>query len=145
MAEQTTSSIEINATPGEVMSVIADFAAYPQWAQGIKSAVVVESGAQDRAEQVAFELDQKPLSDTYTLSYVWNGDQSVSWTLVQGKTLKALDGSYTLEPIPNGTRVTYKLSVDIAIPMIGMLRRKAEKVIIDSALKGLKKRVESIS
>ncbi len=27
--------------------------------------------------------------------------------------------------------------------MIGMLRRKAEKVIIDTALKGLKKRVES--
>jgi len=145
MAEQTTSSIEINATPGEVMSVIADFAAYPQWAQGVKSAVVVEPGAQDRADQVAFELEQKPISDAYTLSYDWNGDQSVTWTLVQGKTLKALDGSYTLEPIPNGTRVTYKLSVDIAIPMIGMLRRKAEKVIIDSALKGLKKRVESIS
>jgi hypothetical protein len=27
--------------------------------------------------------------------------------------------------------------------MIGMLKRKAEKVIIDTALKGLKKRVES--
>lgn len=145
MAEQTTSSIEINATPGEVMSVIADFAAYPQWAQGVKSAVVVEAGTGDRADQVAFELEQKPISDAYTLSYDWNGDQSVSWTLVEGKTLKALDGSYTLEPTPEGTRVTYKLSVDIAIPMIGMLRRKAEKVIIDSALKGLKKRVESIS
>jgi len=41
------------------------------------------------------------------------------------------------------TTVTYSLAVDLNIPMIGMLRRKAEKVIIDTALKGLKRRVES--
>ena len=145
MAEQTTSSLQINATPGEVMGVIADFAAYPQCAQGVKSAVVFEQGEPGRAKQVAFELEQKPISDAYTLSYVWDGDDSVVWTLVEGKTLKALDGSYTLQATPSGTEVTYRLSVDIAIPMIGMLRRKAEKVIIDSALKGLKKRVESSS
>ena len=29
--------------------------------------------------------------------------------------------------------------------MIGMLKRKAEKVIIDTALKGLKKRVETVA
>jgi hypothetical protein len=39
--------------------------------------------------------------------------------------------------------VTYRLRVDVSIPMIGMLKRRAEKVIIDTALKGLKQRVES--
>jgi hypothetical protein len=29
--------------------------------------------------------------------------------------------------------------------MLGMLKRKAEKVIIDTALKGLKKHVEAVS
>ena len=43
-----------------------------------------------------------------------------------------------------GTDVTYRLMVDLKIPILGMLRRKAEKVIIDTALKGLKKRVESL-
>jgi hypothetical protein len=41
------------------------------------------------------------------------------------------------------TVATYSLAVDLNIPTIGMLRRKAEKVIIDTALKGLKRRVES--
>ena len=44
-----------------------------------------------------------------------------------------------------GTEVVYKLAVDLSIPMIGMLKRKAEKVIIDTALKNLKKRVESLT
>ena len=143
MAEQTTSSIVIDASAAEVMAVIADFPAYPEWAQGMKQAEVLEEGPDGRAEQVHFELEATPIKDSYTLAYDWNGDRSVSWHLVQGKMLKAMEGSYTLAPQVGGTEVTYRLAVDVSIPMIGMLKRRAEKVIIDTALKGLKKRVES--
>jgi formate dehydrogenase assembly factor FdhD len=69
----------------------------------------------------------------------------VSWTLVKGQIQKAQTGSYILAGKGDATTVTYSLAVDLNIPMIGMLRRKAEKVIIDTALKGLKRRVESTS
>jgi ribosome-associated toxin RatA of RatAB toxin-antitoxin module len=144
MAEQTTSSIVVNADPAAVMSVIADFEAYPTWAQGVKKAEVVSRGADERAQQVYFELDASPIKDQYTLAYDWDDDRVVRWSLVEGKMLKAMDGAYELNGVGDGTtEVTYRLAVDIAIPMIGMLKRKAEKVIIDTALKGLKRRVES--
>jgi ribosome-associated toxin RatA of RatAB toxin-antitoxin module len=146
MAEQTTSSIVIDAEPAAVMAVIADFDAYPQWAQGVKKAEVVDQGIGDRPDQVYFELDASPIKDQYTLGYDWDGDKAVRWRLVEGKMLKAMDGAYELSGRGDGsTEVTYRLAVDISIPMIGMLKRKAEKVIIDTALKGLKKRVESAS
>ena len=145
MAEQTTSSIVVNAEPADVMAVIADFDSYPEWAQGVKKADVVKAG-DGRAEQVYFELDASPIKDQYTLEYDWDGDRSVRWWLVQGKMLKGMDGAYELEERGDGsTEVTYRLAVEISIPMIGMLKRKAEKVIIDTALKGLKKRVESLA
>jgi ribosome-associated toxin RatA of RatAB toxin-antitoxin module len=144
MAEQTTSSIVIDAPAAEVMAVIADFPAYPEWAQGMKKAEVVEEGEAGRADKVYFELEATPIKDAYTLAYVWKGDSSVTWELVEGRMLKAMEGAYVLQPSGDGTEVTYRLSVDVSIPMIGMLRRKAEKVIIDTALKGLKKRVESL-
>jgi hypothetical protein len=144
MAEQTTSSIVIDAAPAAVMGVIADFEAYPSWAQGVKRAEPVDAGK--RPEQVYFELDASPIKDAYTLAYDWDGDNGVSWNLVDGKMLKAMDGAYLLDDRGDGTtEVTYRLAVDISIPMIGMLKRKAEKVIIDTALKGLKKRVESLA
>jgi ribosome-associated toxin RatA of RatAB toxin-antitoxin module len=146
VAEQTTSSIVISAEPSEVMAVIADFPAYPQWAQGVKKAEPLEEEADGRASQVYFELDASPIKDQYTLAYDWKSDESVTWRLVEGRMLKAMDGAYVLRPEGNGaTEVTYRLAVDISIPMIGMLKRKAEKVIIDTALKGLKKRVESLA
>ncbi len=146
MADQTTSSIVIDAEPAAVMAVIADFPAYPEWVQGVKVADVVAEGAGGRAEQVYFELDASPIKDQYTLGYDWDGDHAVRWNLVEGRMLKAMDGSYELrERGDGGTEVTYRLAVHISVPMIGMLRRKAEKVIIDTALKGLKKRVESLA
>ena len=148
MAEQTTSSIEVAAPPAAVMAVIADFDAYPAWAKGVTVAETRAILPDGRAEQVFFALDVSPIKDEYTLAYAWDGDRQVTWTLVEGKMLRALDGAYVLRPLTggvSGTEVTYRLALDVSIPLIGMLKRKGEKILIDTALKGLKKRVESLS
>jgi ribosome-associated toxin RatA of RatAB toxin-antitoxin module len=145
MAEQTSSSIVVDAPPADVMAVIADFESYPEWAKGVQKAEVVEPGTGDRADQVYFALDVSPIKDEYTLAYDWDGDREVTWTLVEGNMLRALDGAYTLVDRGDGsTEVTYRLALDVSIPLIGMLKRKGEKILIDTALKGLKKRVESL-
>ena len=144
MADATSSSIVIAADVKHVMAVISDFEAYPEWADQVTSAEVLAEDGSGRAERVKFAMDAGPIKDNYTLDYTWAPDgRSVSWTLVKGQIQKAQKGSYVLEGGAEQTTVTYSLAVDLNIPMIGMLRRKAEKVIIDTALKGLKKRVES--
>jgi ribosome-associated toxin RatA of RatAB toxin-antitoxin module len=145
VGEQTTSSITIDAPPNEIMAVIADFAAYPMWAKGVQKAEVLSTNPTGRAEQVHFAVDVSPIKDEYTLSYVWDGDAEVTWTLVEGNILRALDGAYVLRAGDDGsTDVTYRLALDVSIPLIGMLKRKGEKILIDAALKGLKSRVESL-
>jgi ribosome-associated toxin RatA of RatAB toxin-antitoxin module len=145
VADQTTSSIVIDATPSAVMDVIADFPSYPAWAKGVTTADVVSELADGRAEKVFFKLDVSPIKDEYTLLYDWSGNDQVTWTLDQGKMLRALDGAYVLKDQGDGTTdVTYRLALDVSIPLIGMLKRKGEKILIDTALKGLKKRVESL-
>jgi ribosome-associated toxin RatA of RatAB toxin-antitoxin module len=143
MADQSTKSITINAGPADVMAVIADFASYPQWAGSIKRTEVLSTGTDGRADRVRFDIDAGVFKDTYELAYVWSGDERVEWDLVAGQMQKMQHGSYALAAGSDGTDVTYSLSVDLAIPMLGMLKRKAERVIMDTALKELKKRVES--
>lgn len=143
MADQSTQSISINAAPADVMAVIADFEAYPKWAASVKSCQVTVPGSDGRAEQVAFKIDAGGIKDEYELAYDWDGDDGVSWKLIKGQMQKAQQGSYRLKPSGGGTDVTYSLTVDLAIPMLGMLKRKAEKMVMDTALKELKKRVES--
>jgi ribosome-associated toxin RatA of RatAB toxin-antitoxin module len=141
VADQTSASIDIDASPAQVMAVIADFEHYPEWVDSMKSAEVLSSSA-GKAETVRMVLDHPLVKDDYVLAYQWQ-PSTVSWHLVEGTLLKAMDGSYVLEQRGGATTVTYTLAVDVNLPMIGMFRRKAEKTIIDGALKGLKRRVES--
>jgi uncharacterized membrane protein len=142
MADQSTQSITVEAPAAEIMAVIADFPAYPEWVAAAKKVEVIEDGPDGRARQVHFVLDAGAVKDDYVLEYTWDGDRKVSWNLVKGQMQKRQEGSYTLEESDGRTEVTYRISIDLSIPMLGMIKRKAEKVILDTALKELKKRVE---
>ncbi|MEU7769379.1 SRPBCC family protein [Nocardia sp. NPDC049190] len=144
MADRTQRSIIIEAPSQQVMAVIADLESYPEWVSAAKSVEVLEKGPGGRAKTARFVLDAGVVKDNYVLSYTWRGDaKAVSWTLLSGELQKAQNGTYELIDQPDGgTEVVYTLTVDLTIPMIGMFKRKAEKVITDTALKELKKRVE---
>ena len=142
MPDQSTQSIVIDAPAADVMAVIADFASYPQWVAAAKKVEVLETGPDGRAQRVHFVLDAGAVKDDYVLDYTWDGDRAVAWTLVKGQMQKRQEGSYTLRERDGATEVVYAITIDLTIPMLGMIKRKAEKVILDTALKELKKRVE---
>ncbi|MGV0633622.1 SRPBCC family protein [Mycolicibacillus trivialis] len=144
MTDKTAQTIYIEAEPAAVMAVIADIAAYPQWVSEYKQAEVLESDADGYPKVARLQLDAAVIKDTMVLCYEWPADRnSVRWSLVSSSLLKALDGAYLLRPKGSGTEVTYELSLDLMVPMIGLLKRKAERRLTDTALKDLKKRVEA--
>lgn len=142
MADHAHESIVVNGDPATVMAVIADFGAYPQWAGPVKRTEVLEPGEDGRARKVKIDVELMGLSDSYVNAYEWDGDRKVSWTMLEGRSQKSQVGSYTLEPTGGATKVTYDLTVEVAIPVPGLIRRRIQGKIVDAALKDLKKRVE---
>jgi ribosome-associated toxin RatA of RatAB toxin-antitoxin module len=144
MADESTQSIVVDAPADAIMAVIADFAAYPEWAGAVKQTEVLSRDDDGRGQEVTFTLDAGVFKDVYTLAYTWADDGlSVDWTLVKGQMQRSQKGRYALREEGGRTTVTYTLSVQLMVPMIGLFRRKAEKVIMDTALKELKRRVEA--
>lgn len=144
MADRGSASITIEAPAAAVMAVIADFESYPQWARQIKQVAVLGRDEHGRPDQVRMTIDAGILRDEYVLAYRWVDDREVSWHLLSARVQKEQDGSYQLqETAPGRTEVRYELSVELGIPMLGALKRKAEKAIMDTALRELKKRVET--
>jgi ribosome-associated toxin RatA of RatAB toxin-antitoxin module len=144
VADNTSQTIYIDADPGTVMDVIADIGSYPQWVSEYKETEVLEADAEGYPRTARLVLDAAVLKDTMVLKYDWPPDrESVRWSLVSSSLLRSLDGAYYLAAKGSGTDVTYELSVDLKLPMIGLLKRKAERRLTDTALKDLKKRVEA--
>jgi hypothetical protein len=145
MADRTFSSIAVSAPRQTVMGVIADFGSYPDWATGVRSAEMLEMSPDGRPLRVRFGLDAGVIRDSYVLAYEWDGDLAVRWQLHEpGSMVTEMTGAYVLTDDGPGTKVSYELAVGTRVPMIGLLKRRAEKTIITTALKGLKSRAESI-
>ena len=143
MAEHAEGSIEVAATPKEVMAVIADFESYPEWVGSMEEVEVLERDRRGRGSLVAFKVRTPVLTATYTLAYEYAPrDRGMSWTYREG-TLKDLSGGYELEPLGTSTQVTYRLDVELGLPLPGLLKRQAARQIVRSALDDLKRRVES--
>ena len=146
MADTSTQSISIAATPERIAEVICDFERYPEWAEAMKRVEVIEEYEDGYASQVRFHLDAGVLADVYTLAYEYAEDISrIEWQLVEpSKMQKSQTGSYDITANGDGTStVVYTLEVELSIGMLGMFKRKAEKMIMDTALRELKRRVES--
>ena len=144
MADRTEGSIEIEGSPEEIGAAITDFESYPGWVDGIRSAQVRTRDDQGRGIEVAYEFSAMGFTARYTLAYEYADDASgVSWTTTEANgAVRDVAGEYVLEPLNGDTEVTYRLAVEVAVPIPGFLKRRADRQAIATALEGLKRRVE---
>jgi hypothetical protein len=143
MAEQAHEHISVSAPPARVRGITLDFESYPQWAKDVKEINVLERDAEGRGTKVEFRVAGLGRSIHYVLAYDLSElPTAFTWKLVEGDILRRLDGRYGFEPEGDGTRVTYDLEVDIAIPLPGLIKRRAAGMIMGTALRELKKEAE---
>ena len=117
-----------------------------EWATGVKSVDVAEEDEHGRPVRADFRADAMVKEINYTLVYRYDMENGFSWSAEPGEDITAMDGSYQFNELDDGgTEVLYALRVDPAFSLPGFLRRQAEKQIVSSALRGLKRRAEAAS
>lgn len=142
MPEGTFSTLEIDASPETLYDVAADVAAYPQWASGVKEVEVLDVDAEGRVDRARFVLEGFVKEINYVLKYTHDRPNTLSWIAEESDDLKMLEGSYQFDETEAGaTEVVYSLTVEPKFIVPGFVRRQAEKQIVTTALRGLRKRV----
>ena len=142
--EGTVQTIDVSAEPQRIYDIAIDLEGYPEWAKGVKSADVTEVDDQGRPTVADFTIDAMIKEISYTLEYNYDSDNGFAWTAIPNSDINALEGSYEFNTLDDGgTEVVYALRVDPAFKVPGFLRRQAEKQIVGTALRGLKKRAEA--
>ncbi|MDZ4825134.1 MAG: SRPBCC family protein [Actinomycetota bacterium] len=147
MTDSASDRIRVDAPADRCFDVAIDFESYPEWARDVREAKVLEYDAEGRGSRVEYRAAALGKSVRYVLAYDYaEAPDAFSWTFVEGDMLKRLDGSYRFEAeTPTSTRVHYELAVEVAMPLPGLLKRRAASLIMGSALKELKKQVEAVA
>lgn len=145
MAEGTFQTLEIDAAPDVLYDAAADIASYPEWATGVKEVEVLESGPDGRVDRARFVIEVFVKEIEYILRYEHDRPNRLSWVAEESDDLQMLEGSYTFTANDGVTEVQYGLKVGLKFTMPGFLMRQAEKQIVTTALRGLRKRVTGTS
>jgi ribosome-associated toxin RatA of RatAB toxin-antitoxin module len=140
MAASDSREVVIEATPEEILDVIADVEATPDWSPQYQKAEILDSYPDGRPKQVRMTVKAAGLTDVMVIEYTWT-DALVSWTLVSSGQLKQQDASYTLTPAGDKTKVRFDIKIDLSIPMPGFLLKRTLKGGTETATEGLRKQV----
>jgi ribosome-associated toxin RatA of RatAB toxin-antitoxin module len=140
MATSDSREVVIEASPEEILDVIADVEATPTWSPQYQSAEVLDTYDDGRPKRVRMKIKTAGVTDEQVVEYTWS-EHKVSWTLVSATALKSQVASYTLTPDGDRTRVRFDISIDLAIPLPGFLLKRAMKGGVETATDGLRKQV----
>ena len=144
MADKATERMTIHAPPERCLEVVLDFERYPVWAADVKEATVIDRDAEGRATRVGYRVAAMGRSARYTLEYDYSGmPGEISWGLVESDIMRRLDGHYVFDAQGPDTEVLYELAIELVVPLPGFIKRRAEGKIIGTALRELKRKVES--
>jgi uncharacterized membrane protein len=147
MTETANERIRVDAPADRCWDVAVDFESYPEWVRDVKEVKIVERDDQGRGKLVEYRAAALGKSIRYVLDYDYSeAPTAFSWKFVEGDMVRRLDGRYQFEAEDGGsTRVHYELAVDLALPLPGLVKRRAAGLIMGSALKELKKQVEAVA
>ena len=140
MAVTDSREVVIEATPEEILDVIADVRSAPTWSPQYQSAEVLDTYDDGRPKRVKMKIKAAGLTDEQEVEYSWT-DTSVSWTLIKAGQLKSQDATYTLTPQGDKTKVRFDLKVDPSVPIPGFLLKRTLKGAMETATDGLRKQV----
>lgn len=140
MAVKESREVVIEATPEEILDVVADVEAMPEWSSIHQSAEVLERNAQGRPQRARMKVKTTGVTDEIVLAYTWR-DDGVTWTQESGKASRNQEGGYTLTPQGDKTRTKFDLSLDPLVPLPGFVMKRAIKGIMELNTDGLRKQV----
>ncbi|MCW2750788.1 MAG: hypothetical protein JWR83_1898 [Aeromicrobium sp.] len=142
MSEPIQRTLSIDATPDAVISVLTDFADYPNWQKEIVATEITERDDQDRPVRVIMSTAAMGMTSRAELAVNYH-DDGVEWHLVQGDMMTQNDTRWTVRPNSLGgtdAELQMELAIKWNLPPF-MMKQIITKGVNDN-LKAVKKVAE---
>lgn len=136
MAVSANIEFDVAAPVSVVMEVLMDIESLPEWSGPHKEAEILTEHPDGTPEKVRMVVTAGGISDEQTCTYSWT-DTTCEWHLLESKQLNEQRGKYVVTPTDSGSHVRFDLAVDLKIKLPGLIVKRAQKIAVDTARKGL--------
>ncbi|HEY3192676.1 MAG TPA: SRPBCC family protein [Solirubrobacterales bacterium] len=136
-------TVEIAAPMQTCFDAITDYETFPSWQGAVVDTEVLDWDKKGRGKRVRLFIDAKVRKVDYTLDYRYDEPERIEWDFVEGNGINGADGHYLFDDLGDGrTRATYKLGLEVGIPLPGPVARRAHKSTLKGSVEDLKREAE---
>jgi ribosome-associated toxin RatA of RatAB toxin-antitoxin module len=138
-------TVEVAASPETIMSIVADFEAYPEWNEEVKGCWVLARYDDGRPSQLRLDVQVQGMDGSYVCAVYYPSPAEIYTVLQQGDLFAKQQQNFSVV----GVGPTSLLTVDLDVETKMAIPKTMVKKVIDDALgylaDNLKKRAEQLS
>ena len=138
-------TVEVAATPETIMSIVADFEAYPEWNAEIKGCWVLARYDDGRPSQLRLDVQIQGMDSSYICAVYYPSSVEIYTVLQQGDLFAKQQQNFSVVGMGPTSLLTVDLDVETKMPIPKMMVRKVVDDALDYLAANLKKRAEQFA
>jgi ribosome-associated toxin RatA of RatAB toxin-antitoxin module len=138
-------TVEVAASPDTVMSIVADFEAYPQWNEEIKGCWVLARYDDGRPSQLRLDVAVQGMDGSYICAVDDTSTAEIYTVLQQGDLFSKQQQNFSVVPMGATSLLTVDFDVETKLAIPKTMVKKVVSDALDYLADNLKKRAEQLS
>jgi ribosome-associated toxin RatA of RatAB toxin-antitoxin module len=138
-------TVEVAASPDTVMSIVADFEAYPQWNEEIKGCWVLARYDDGRPSQLRLDVAVQGMDGSYICAVYYPSPAEIYTVLQQGDLFSKQQQNFSVVPMGATSLLTVDFDVETKLAIPKTMVKKVVSDALDYLADNLKKRAEQLS
>jgi ribosome-associated toxin RatA of RatAB toxin-antitoxin module len=138
-------TVEIAATPETILSIVADFEAYPQWNEEIKGCWVLARYDDGRPSQLRLDVAVQGMDGSYICAVYYPSPAEIYTVLQQGDLFEKQQQNFSVVPMGATSLLTVDFDVETKLAIPKTMVKKVVNDALDYLADNLKKRAEQLS
>jgi ribosome-associated toxin RatA of RatAB toxin-antitoxin module len=137
-------TVEVAARPETIMSIVADFEAYPQWNDEVRGCWVLARYDDGRPSQLRVDVSVQGMDGTYICAVYYPSDAEIYTVLQQGDLFSKQQQNFSVVGMGATSLLTVDLDVETKIAVPKMMVKKVVNSALDYLADNLKRRAEQL-
>jgi ribosome-associated toxin RatA of RatAB toxin-antitoxin module len=138
-------TVEVDARPETIMSIVADFESYPDWNDEVKGCWVLARYDDGRPSQVRVDVSVQGMDGTYVCAVYYPSPAEIYTVLQQGDLFSKQQQNFSVVGIGATSLLTVDLDVETKMAVPKMMVKKVVNDALDYLADNLKRRAEQLS
>ena len=138
-------TVEVAAAPDTIMSIVADFEAFPEWNQEIKGCWVLARYDDGRPSQLRIDLEIQGIGSTYVTAVYYPEPTRIYTVLQQGDLFTKHEQTFVVVPTGDTTLLNVDMELEVTLPLPAPMIKKFINDALDYLADNLKARAEQLA